>query len=376
MKKILAILLFLSVAYATTRWYNLDNYRFEDYEREFHKKYTSEERLIRQEIFEQRIAAIKRHNQDSTKTWKEGVNTFTDRSDEELSQYLGLNKQLLYSTKAQNEEMQASASSEQIDLSSLPIFTDWREKGIVSDVKNQGECGSCWTFGTASTVESYWALATGDLQDLSEQQILDCTPNTDDCGGSGGCMGGTPELAYAQIKKLGGIASEWQYAYISGFGEAQQCLLVNQSNNTDIVMAAQLQNFTVLPSNQYAPVMQHLAMNGPLAVNVDASAWFSYESGVFRGCNATNPDIDHVVQLVGYGTDLQFGDYWLVRNSWSPLYGERGYIRIARSSAVPCAVDITPSDGTGCNGGPSQVTVCGECGILYDTSFPNVLVPV
>jgi len=105
---------------------------------------------------------------------------------------------------------------------------------------------------------------------------------------------------------------------------------------------------------------------------VDASAWGEYETGVFDGCNATNPDIDHVVQLVGYGTDDVYGDYWLVRNSWSPKWGELGYIRIARSSNVTCGVDLRPQDGTGCNGGPSTVSVCGECAILYDVSYPVI----
>ncbi len=78
--------------------------------------------------------------------------------------------------------------------------------------------------------------------------------------------------------------------------------------------------------------MTALATTGPLAVNVDASSWSGYESGVFDGCNQQNPDIDHVVQLVGYGTDPSQGDYWLVRNSWSPAWGEAGYIRLARTS--------------------------------------------
>jgi len=350
------------------------NYKFEQYETEFHKKYSNdEERSSRRALFEQKLAAINVHNQGN-KSWKEGVNKFTDRTDEELNQLLGLNKNLLYASKYAREQ-NIVHSEEKIDLSSLPKHVDWREKGVVSNVKDQGSCGSCWTFGTTETVESYWALATGDLQDLSEQQILDCTPNTDDCGGTGGCGGGTPEIAYKKIQELGGQTSEWEYPYISYFGEAgTACLLTNSTQKR--TPYAVLSNFTVLPSNQYEPVMRHLAEVGPLAVNVDASSWFSYESGVYNGCNMTSPDIDHVVQLVGYGTDAQDGDFWLVRNSWNPTFGEQGYIRLRRiASSSDCGIDTSPADGTGCNNGPSEVLVCGECGILYDTSYPTVSPP-
>jgi len=217
-------------------------------------------------------------------------------------------------------------------------------------------------------VESYWALATGQLTDLSEQQILDCTQNPNHCGGTGGCGGGTEELAYQWIMKTGGLASEWVYPYISYFGKDFGC----SSNSSDFVSFAKISNYTVLPSNSYDPIFQHVATIGPLAVSVDASTWFAYESGVYNGCNQTHPELDHVVQLVGYGTDPKLGDYWLVRNSWSPTWGEKGYIRLYRTSEERCGIDLTPQDGNGCDNGPSQVKVCGTCGIWYDTSFPVV----
>lgn len=129
--------------------------------------------------------------------------------------------------------------------------------------------------------------------------------------------------------QLGGLSSEWQYPYISYWGTNYQCQL-NGSNSISLV--AKVSNYKVLPSNELQPVMAALATVGPLAVNVDASAWSEYESGVFDSCNQTHPDIDHVVQLVGYGTDQNAGDYWIVRNSWSPLWGENGYIRLRRTA--------------------------------------------
>jgi len=247
---------------------------------------------------------------------------------------------------------------------------DWRNQSIITAVKDQGACGSCWTFGTTETIESFYALAhgVGNLTVLSEQEILDCTPNPNDCGGTGGCGGGTPELAMAQLIHLGGQTSEKLYPYKSGGGQDFKCHFSNQTT----APVAVLKSFVVLPSNQYMPILTAVATLGPMTVNVDASAWMSYEVGVFNGCNQKNPDIDHVVQLVGYGVDGS-DLYWLVRNSWGAGWGEGGYIKLYRSSTPDCGVDKNPQDGTGCNGGPPTVTVCGTCGIWYDVSYPTMV---
>jgi len=255
-----------------------------------------------------------------------------------------------------------------INISALPKHVDWREKGIITAVKDQGQCGSCWTFGTAEGIESHWALKTGKLTDLSEQVILDCTANPDQCGGTGGCGGGTPELAYAQIIKQGGICSEWAYPYTSYYGTAGKCHWMPPFVPRPIVY---LSGYQVLLSNDYASVLHAVAQVGPMVINVAASLWGDYSSGLYE-CNVTDTDIDHVVLLVGYGTDSKLGDYWLVRNSWSPSWGEQGYIRLKRRSTPQCGIDKNPQDGTGCKNGPPQVTVCGACGLLYDVSYPLI----
>ncbi len=119
--------------------------------------------------------------------------------------------------------------------------------------------------------------------------------------------------------------------------------------------------------------MYAVATKGPIAVSVDASTWSSYKSGIFNGCNQTNPDINHAVVLVGYGEDSG-QKYWLVRNSWSASWGEAGYIRLARfdNEDEICGSDITPQDGTACDGQTQPVKVCGTCGILYDSAYPIV----
>ena len=135
---------------------------------------------------------------------------------------------------------------------------------------------------------------------------------------------------------------------------------------------AKVKEYVVLPQNQRDPLLQHLAQVGPLAGVVDASAWKSYESGVFDGC-VKDATIDHGILIVGFGHDAELDkDYWLIRNSWSPSWGEEGYIRIDRPSDVPCGTDKNPGEGVGCVGGPSSVPVCGSCAIAFGAGYPIV----
>jgi len=360
---ILLLALLVCLASAKTQWHQLDTYSFDDYRAEFNKQYASTEELqLRKVVFEKKLEEIRAHNKDTTKTWKAGVNHFTDRTPDEFRSRLGLKKSLLYSHHASDS---FTVKKTQI-MDPLPVSADWRDKGIITAVKDQGDCGSCWTFAAAETTESYWALATGKLNVLSEQQILDCTPNPQNCGGSGGCGGGTAELAWARINVMGGLSAEWTYPYASYYGTNFACKM-NQ-----FTPIAKVSSFVNLPPNEQAPMLMHIASQGPLGISVDASSWSTYESGVFNGCNQTNPDLDHAVQLVGYGTDATLGDYWLVRNSWSPNWGENGYIRLARPAQPTCGTDLTPGDGDGCTGGPPTVQVCGTCGILFDGVYPVV----
>jgi cathepsin L len=346
-------------------WHQLEGYNFEDYLQEWSKSYQSHEYGYRRDLFNSKLAEIKMHNADPSKTWKMGVNQFTDMTYKEFSVRLGVNRALLYS---ENYPYGIEAPRSQVDLATLPGHVDWRDMNVISNVKDQGQCGSCWTFGTTETIEAYYAQKhNGALPVLSEQEILDCTPNPNGCGGTGGCEGGTGKLAMAKLIELGGQTSEWKYPYISYWGEDFKCKF-NVSKTTPTAVLA---NYVLLPSNHAPSIIEHLANSGPLIINIDASAWSAYESGVFNGCNQTNPEIDHIVQAVGYGTDTATGeDYWLVRNSWSPTWGENGYIRIKRQQSPACGMDLNPQDGNICKSGPSQVKVCGTCGIIYQAAYP------
>ena len=201
------------------------------------------------------------------------------------------------------------------DPSKMPEAMDWRKHvpSVVSPVKNQGHCGSCWAFASTAVVESAVALASGELFSLSPQQLVACAPNDAHCGGVGGCMGSVPQLAYDYLIDAGGYAEEWSFPYVSYSGSTNgTCLPLNDGTTTT---QAGITGYVTLDTNNATAAMAAVATIGPLAINVDASSWGSYAGGVYDGCSYDNMDLDHVVTLVGYGTDEDLGDYWLVRNS-------------------------------------------------------------
>lgn len=351
-----------------TKHYELEGYTFEDFKLEHGKSYSASENELRRNIFERNLHEIITHNSHN-KAWKIGVNKFTDLTEKELKQHKGYHKAEGFAQKSSHHsgfagEVAVKRSLKQVH--ELPTHVDWREAGVVSAVKNQGHCGSCWAFASTATLESHVAINTGLLFDLSSQQITSCAPNPKECGGTGGCSGATTEIAMQSVLDLGGIAEEWSYSYASFGGADQACQLDGK------LQVATIDGFHVLPQNDHLALMNAVATVGPIAITVDASSWSAYESGVFNGCNQTNPELDHAVVLVGYGTDVELGDYWLVRNSWSPTWGEKGYIRLKRFAPVdePCGTDINPADGIACKGAYQPQHVCGTCGMLFDSAYP------
>jgi cathepsin L len=297
--------------------------------------------------------------------WTMNVNPFSDLTADEFRNSKGRG----YSKRVGFRQALTTTADARLSklppLEDLPPSKDWRTENVVTPVKDQAQCGSCWAFASAETLESHSALATGKLNVLSPQNLVSCAPNPDDCGGVGGCEGSIPELAYDYVAKSG-IALESDYPYKGVTGTC----------NTAIKPAVQCKGYVKLPENNYTAVMGALATIGPLAINVDAMQFQRYGKGIWEPKSYDKVDIDHVVQLVGYGSDTVNGtnvDYWLVRNSWSENWGENGYIRIVRHDGSDewCGKDETPEDGTGCDGGPKVVTPCGAAGVLYDVSYPT-----
>lgn len=168
--------------------------------------------------------------------------------------------------------------------------------------------------------------------------------------------------------QLYGLTSEFKYPYTSYVsGITNDCTFDTKTTSPEVA----LDGYVKLQANDYEALLTAVATIGPLAVAVDASTWHNYESGIFNGCDyAKNIDVNHVVVLVGYGTDDKLGDYWLIRNSWGTSYGENGYIRLARESKVTCGVDYTPLDGQACAGQNVPTKVCGQCAVAYDAAYP------
>jgi len=240
-----------------------------------------------------------------------------------------------------------------------PDSVDWRTKTAVTAVKNQGGCGSCWAFSATETIESMYAIATGSLIELAPQTFVDCVLNPRHCGGTGGCEGATMELAFnLTIQK--GIAREADLPYR---GRDETC--------TAYTAAVKATGYVKNPTNDADGLETAIATKGPMSVTVAAGSWQLYGGGVFDSCSrgglfGGDNTLDHGVQAVGYTKD-----YWIVRNSWGAHWGEHGYIRLSRAADARTFTDHRPADGVACEPVPSSQTVGGECGILFDTSYPT-----
>jgi len=327
----------------------------------FRKVYTRAEEQTRYAVFAKNLEMIQQHNSNPANTWTMKVTEFADLTGEEFRATLSGYKRL---------PMSGQSFTDAADYSNeLPASVDWRETGVITEAKNQGSCGSCWAFATTEQIESYAALNNITVDPLSTQEITTCTPNPMHCGGTGGCRGSIPQLGYSYVQ-LFGLTTEKEYPYWSGVTGMTGSCKYDIDRRTPVVG---ITGYNTIPANDLEATLQHIANVGPLAVAADASAWQFYGSGVFNSCNYdSNISLNHAVQLVGYGTDATHGDYWLVRNSWGKLWGEQGYIKLQRESEVTCGINSTPMDGTACEGGPGndQQTVCGMCGVLFDSSYP------
>jgi len=357
----IAASLFVLGAKVTT-WRDLAarNYKFsfDQYLQEFEKSYSKvndqSEYVMRKAYFEAELARIEKHNSNRSSTWKMGLSPHSDRAPHEWKAMKGYKSGV-------PEPLTASHGQPLMGAVRVADRLDWREANVVTPVKNQGGCGSCWAFSATAVFESQLAIKTGDLYVLGPQELVDCAPNPDECGGSGGCEGSTQWLGF-NYTKTAGFALESDYPYQ---GHDQSCAMKKKkpvATNT---------GYERLAKNDYSALMQAVNKVGPIAISVDAS-WHGYEEGVFDG--PMSATIDHAVVLDGYGTDAASGyDYWLVRNSWGSSWGEQGYIRIRRfgDGKEPCMTDKRPQDGTECKGGPKTIEVCGLSGLMSDSSYPT-----
>eukprot|EP00595_Chromulina_sp_UTEXLB2642_P000172 CAMPEP_0196762438 /NCGR_PEP_ID=MMETSP1095-20130614/1952_1 /TAXON_ID=96789 ORGANISM="Chromulina nebulosa, Strain UTEXLB2642" /NCGR_SAMPLE_ID=MMETSP1095 /ASSEMBLY_ACC=CAM_ASM_000446 /LENGTH=378 /DNA_ID=CAMNT_0042113331 /DNA_START=24 /DNA_END=1160 /DNA_ORIENTATION=- len=349
-------------------WKDLDHYDFERYVSDYNLQFPqgSYEWELRRSLFHTELQRVRAHNAKNL-SWKEGINKFSILTTAEKKSFFGRSKGAARTHKPKNAKpFDYETLGKPIE--SLPSSVDWRDSGVMSSVKDQGYCGSCWAFASTAVVESHVAIASGLLFDLSVEQMAMCAPNPNECGGTGGCSGSTAELAFDYVASSSGLYEEYQYPYTSYFGKDYSCSLPAISK-----AKASISGYVQLPSNNYTALVNAVSTVGPVAISVDASSWSAYESGIYSGCNQVNPDIDHAVILAGYGEE-NGQKYWLVRNSWSPSWGEKGYIRLARFDTETeeslCGLDLDPSDGIACAGETDPLKVCGTCGVLFDSAYP------
>ncbi|OVA15890.1 Granulin [Macleaya cordata] len=287
------------------------------------------EKERRFEIFKDNLKFIEEHNAED-RSYKVGLNKFADLTNEEYRQkFLGAK------TDAKRRFSKPKSDRYAFRLGdSLPESVDWREKGAVVAVKDQGSCGSCWAFSTIASVEGVNKIVTDDLISLSEQELVDCDTSYNE-----GCNGGLMDYAFEFIINNGGIDSEEDYPYKARDG---QCDVYRK--NAKVVT---IDGYEDVPVND-EKALQKAVANQPIAVAIEAGgrAFQLYESGIFTGKCGTQ--LDHGVTAVGYGTE-NGKDYWIVKNSWGASWGEAGYIRMERNLAN---------------------TKTGKCGIAMEASYP------
>ncbi|CAM6025084.1 unnamed protein product [Sphagnum balticum] len=276
-------------------------------------------------VFKDNLRYIHSHNmQESTPSYSLGLNNLADLTHEEFkTRYLG--------TKPPRRSENKLRKTENFIYGDVdaPASIDWRSKGAVTAIKNQGACGSCWAFSTTGSVEGINAIVTGELVALSEQQLVDCDTEYDS-----GCDGGLMEDAFTYIIENGGIDTEEDYPYTATDGTCQAAKNVVSIND-----------YADVTENNETALLQAVSVQ-PVSVAIDASGrgFQLYQKGVFTGKCGT--DLDHGVLLVGYGTTAGI-KHWIVKNSWGTSWGQKGYILMQRLGAAKksglCGINLMAS---------------------------------
>ena len=235
--------------------------------------------------------------------------------------------------------------NEDVTTLSIPDSVDWVKAGAVTPVKNQGQCGSCWSFSTTGALEGAYFNANGILDSFSEQQLVDCD-NRQNGGKDMGCNGGLMDNAFSWIKKNGGLCTEEDYPYVSGNTRTPGTC----QTSCGLVDGSKIVSFYDVPPSSDEDMMLALGKQPvSIAIEADQQSFQLYKSGVFTGSCGTK--LDHGVLAVGYGS-LNGEDYYLVKNSWGTTWGQNGYIMLGRGDEY--------------NNGN------GQCGMLMQASYPSV----
>jgi cathepsin L len=286
---------------------------FVDWMRSTNNMYVGDEYHFRLGLFAANKRKVREHNAHSSYTVE--MNQFATLTESEYKAMLGHRPSTPIAEIIQSNKK-------------APSEVDWREKGIVNPVFNQGSCGSCWAFSVVFAQESAWKLHHGDLPILAEQNLVDCVTT---CSG---CNGGMEDLAYKYIiEKQGGLwMYEKDYPYTARDGTCK-------FDKTKGVCPTK-SFFAPCEQGNEQQLVEGCAEKGCVSIAIDAGNWDfqMYKSGVYdpTSCKSGYYQLNHAVGLVGYGVDGK--DFWIVRNSWGATWGENGYIRMVRNKSNKCGV--------------------------------------
>jgi C1A family cysteine protease len=315
-------------------------YKWTNYELEFHpewstfnnfmishhKNYSHTDVRDKFKNFVINLQIVRSHHNDN---YDLGMNKYGDLSAEEFKSHI--NAGCYKDTSVDNYSPCDDYTTR--DVSPMKSL-DWRSFGVVTPVKNQGKCGSCWSFSATGAMESAWMLHTGEDITLSEQQLIDCST----AYGDNGCNGGMMPDAFGYAIDYG-MCTEEEDVYEATDGNCTYCLPHAHFDSCKLVQ----------PNNELA--LQNALHNGPVSVAIEADQKaFQFYTGGIIDTPSCGTNLDHGVLVVGYGTD-NGKDYWTIKNSWGPDWGEDGYVRIAKTN---------------------RTDYSGMCGVAMQPSFPVV----
>jgi len=297
----------------------------------FERSYAPEEFFYRYETFKANLNYINAHNTKNS-SYTLGLNQFADMTTGEFKNtYLGYKSDLRRGARVITLSDLKPGAPNTYPSGSL----DWSQKGAVTGIKNQGNCGSCWAFSTTGSMEGIIEITSGSLVSLSEQQLVDCAGPY----GNEGCNGGLMDNAF-QYAMANGLCTENAYPYTSGnTGTKGSC---KYPGSCTVSPNTKISGYADVPQSEDTLGADLDSQPISIAIEADQADFQLYTSGVFSGPCGTN--LDHGVLVVGYGTDTG-QDYWKVKNSWGVTWGEQGYIRMIRNE--------------------------DECGIKLEASYPK-----
>lgn len=309
MKLLLSAILSLSCLFTVNTLHD----QFHTFIHKYNKVYsTPEEFDYRSQIFSKNLDLIQDYNSRNL-SFTLDINQFADMTSLEFSQHHNL---------AFIKPINQSSQFVYVNPENIPSALDWRSASAnpkamvaVTPVKNQEQCGSCWSFSASGATEGAWAISTGKLVSLSEQQLVDCSGSY----GNQGCNGGSMDAAFQYIQKAG-LCTEADYPYKAIDGTCRKCTPI-----------AHLNGFIDIPNE--SGILSEI-QKGPVSIGLEADqAVFQFYSGGVLDDSSCGTQLDHGVLIVGYGSDSG-KDYWIVKNSWGGQWGESGYIRIVRNKGM------------------------------------------